>query len=420
MGKTKFNLCGFGWKAIDVRSWTKEMKTWILVVADLFEQMFGGDFLPYYYDKEHGTKVHDRVTCNLLEYCHEYWESQYIGSKEDHVSEEHFCSPGANFSSDIMQSATSQPVPVQPTAPAKQPVLIPQAALTQTPVPTQQPVPTQKPAPMQKLVSKQQPAPTQKPVPVQQPAPTKKPVHMQQPAPMKKAVPAQHPPPTKKSVPSQHPAPTQKPVPAQHPAPTQQPPLKPAKCWYSELVSNTSGSSPKAVVIEDESDCFLESQQTALPAAMAKAKTRGEIAALYSKIPPLATSSSTTLKPVYGKPSSSDPFSVAERPCDSDIQRALKLLNKERKAGKEPTGIEIEGNRQFPERALSVLRRFCMIAKVYRKVSSEAIWLSQMKFSPRDHIQLENALWHNPTTSPIVRFGNKGIDATSFSDLVEE
>lgn len=27
--KTKFTLCWFGWKAIDVRSWTKEMKTWI-------------------------------------------------------------------------------------------------------------------------------------------------------------------------------------------------------------------------------------------------------------------------------------------------------------------------------------------------------------------------------------------------------
>ena len=339
-----------------MRSWTKEKKAWILVVADLFEQMFGGDFLKYYYDNKHGTKVDDSVTSTLLEYSHEYWESQYGKGKEGHVAMENFCSPEVSFISDIMESARLQPDPVasQPTGPLKQPVPAPK------PVPKDQPLSTQKPAP------KVKPAPTQ-------------------------------------------------PVPKQHP-----PPKCPKRC-YSESKPDTtlSASSQKVHVIEDDSDWVLESQQTALQAAMMKARTRGEMAALHSKIPPLSRSSST-LKAVYGKPSNSDPFSLAERPCEGDIQRALELLAGERKAGKEPTGIEISGMGGFSERALLILKRFCMIREVYRKVSSEDIWLSQMKFSPGDRIKVETALWHNSATIPILRSGNKGIDPSSFSDLVEE
>ena len=150
----------------------------------------------------------------------------------------------------------------------------------------------------------------------------------------------------------------------------QEPPLKQAKCKDSDFVScqRTSGSSPKAVVIEDENDCSLGSEQTALQLAITRAKTRGEFAAPYSQIPPLARFSSS-LKAVYDKPSRSDLFSVNERLCESDMQRALKLFNEERKAGKKSTGIEIEGKGQFSGRALSSLRRFCMISEVYPKVS---------------------------------------------------
>ena len=123
---------------------------------------------------------------------------------------------------------------------------------------------------------------------------------------------------------------------------------------------------------------------------------------------------------MYGKPSNSDPFSLAECPCDGDIQWALELLAGETKAGKEPIGTEIGGMEGFSERALLILKRFCMIREVYRKVSSEDIWLSQMKFSPGDRIKLESALWHNSATIPILRSGKKGIDPSSFSDLVEE
>ena len=53
------------------------MKTWVQVVNNLFEEMFGSDFLTYYYDKDHGTRVEDTVTSSILKYRHNHWESQY-------------------------------------------------------------------------------------------------------------------------------------------------------------------------------------------------------------------------------------------------------------------------------------------------------------------------------------------------------
>ena len=271
-----------------MKSWTEEKKTWILVVADLFEQMFGGDFLPYYYDKDHGTKVDDKATSKLLEYCHEYWESQYNGSNAKHEGKGHFCSPGGNFSSGIKRSATQQPGAAEQAAPPKQPVPAPQSVPVkksvhmQQPAPALNPVPKQQPAPTQKpMLAKEQPTPTQEPAPKHQPAQTQKPLPKQQQAPTQKLMPAK-----------QQPMPlTQKqPVSAK-----QEPPLKQAKCKDSDSVScqSTSASSPKVVVIEDENDCFLGSEQTALQLAITRAKTRGELAALYSQIPPLARFSSS-------------------------------------------------------------------------------------------------------------------------------
>ena len=80
---------------------------------------------------------------------------------------------------------------------------------------------------------------------------------------------------------------------------------------------------------------------------MAKATTRAEVAALYSLIPPLPSRSPSALNPFYEKLAFSDPFSVAERPCEGDIQRAHQILYNERKAGKNPCGIKIEGIGQF-------------------------------------------------------------------------
>ena len=141
---------------------------------------------------------------------------------------------------------------------------------------------------------------------------------------------------------------------------------------------------------------------------MIKATTRAEVAALFSLIPPVVLRSPCLLQPVYGgKLSLSDPYSLAEHPCSSDIENARKILNNERKVGKNPRAIDFQGIGQFSENALSVLTRFCAIADMYRKVSVEANWLSQMKCSSGDLVRLQDALWHHPTTRPILKHGKK-------------
>ena len=205
------------------------------------------------------------------------------------------------------------------------------------------------------------------------------------------------------------------------PASRHNPVTQPNKCDNS-VESVTCHSSPQlkaTVVVEDQYET-TQSQPTALHLAMAKATTRGEEAALHSLIPRLASRSPMTLRPVYGKPSSCDPFSITERPCESDIEKSQKILNNAQKAGKNPTGIDIVGKGQFSESALCTLKRFCTLAHTSHKVSAEANWLSQMRCSSGDLMRLQDALWHHPTNRPILKYGKKGLDATSFSDLVEE
>jgi len=78
-----------------MKSWTEEKKAWIVVVDDLFEQMFGSDFLAYCYDKDHGTKVKDKLVAGVLEHCHEHWESHYStkDSLEPQEDPKHLCYP---------------------------------------------------------------------------------------------------------------------------------------------------------------------------------------------------------------------------------------------------------------------------------------------------------------------------------------
>ena len=90
------------------------------------------------------------------------------------------------------------------------------------------------------------------------------------------------------------------------------------------------------------------------------------------------------------------------------------------KAGRNPAGIEIKGNGQFSQNALSILLGVCSIAHTYRTVSAEVNWLSLMKCSPSKHVQFQDALWHHPTNQPILKYGIEKLDVTSFSNLVEE
>lgn len=366
-----------------MKSWTTEQKTWVIVVCDLFEQMFGSDFLSYHYDKVHGTKVDDKQTSRLLEYCHEHWEMHYpIDSPEPQDDSKHLCHPRANLSATDLQQLLQKQKP--PTAKCTEPANSDSS---------------------ESIVSN-----NSSPKLISAVIQTKECSSLSQPTELQEDTNQVY-----------HPSPNLDKRPAklvsEHPTPKQT-----KSCNNTDSTSVNCHPSPKAgntVVIPNESDSTT-SQQSILQVAMAKAKTRAAVAALHSLIPPIASRSLSLLEPVYGKQLFSDPFSLAEHPCERDIQKANNVLCDERKAGKKPRGIEIIGIGKFNDNALSILQRFFGIADTYRKVSAEADWLTQMKCSPQDLAQLQDALWHHPASQPILKHGKKMLDATSFSDLVEE
>ena len=53
-------------------------------------------------------------------------------------------------------------------------------------------------------------------------------------------------------------------------------------------------------------------------------------------------------------------------------------------------------------------------------MSTEANWLLKMKCCPTDLTLLQGALWPHPVSTPIPRYEKESIDASSFTDLVEE
>ena len=242
------------------------MKTWVQVTNNLFEQMFGSNFLTYCYDKDHGTRVKDTVTCSILEYCHDHWESQY----GVHVS----------------------PQPPQDLSGKCQPIVTNLDSDTDL---------LNEPAPPQDLSGKCQTIATN--------------------LGLDSAM-------------------------LNEPAPILNPESEPAKCSLESVTSHLSPRIKAAVVIEDQDETILP-QQTALQVAMAKASTRGEEAALHSLLPPLASRSRLTLRSVYGKTLNADPFSLTERPCESDILKAQKVLHDAKKTGMNPTGIDIVGKGCF-------------------------------------------------------------------------
>ena len=306
IGKKRFSFRGCGWKAINTAAWTEEMKQWILVTADLFDQMFGGDFLKFKYDKDHGTKIDGSVAANILEYSHNHWEKMYCSHKAEGNDDEakSLCHPRCNLAETI---------------------------------------PTKK----QRTTSK--------------------------------------------------------------------------RSLLQDSSSPITNPSPKTVVLEDDKEATeIKAESSFLQKAFHKTTSRAEVAALYHLLPPVASQSSAKLTPVSDRLCASDPFTLSERPCESDIDKAQELLRGEQNTGKNPTGIEIEGKGEFSATSLSVLKQFCRIAETYHKVSSERNWLLGMDCTPRDLALIQDALWHHPATCPFLRNERKGIDPTSFSDLVEE
>lgn len=300
IGKKRFSFRGCGWKAINTAAWTEEKKQWILVTADLFDQMFGGDFLKFKYDKAHGTKIDESVAANILEYSHNHWEKMYSSHNAEGSDDqaENLCHPRCNSAEAIPNNR-------------------------------------------QRTMSKR-----------------------------------------------------------------------------SLLRDSTS---PKTFVLEDDKDATeIKAQSSFLQKAFNKTTSRAEVAALYHLLPQVACRSCAKLTPVYGRLCASGPFTLSERPCENDIDKAQKLLRGEQNTGKIPTGIEIEGKGEFSETSLSILKQFCRIAETYHKVSSERNWLMGMNCSSRDLALIQDALWHHPATFPFLRHERKGIDPTSSADLVEE
>lgn len=286
--KKAFSYRGCGWRSADheLKSWTEEKKNWVLAVSDLFDQMFGTDFLTYSYDKEHGTVVDEKVISSLLEYCHDFWEKHYSQESTDPQDDsKHLCHPRVNLVSadDPRQILQKQQPPPKHTKycnfAAK---LNDQADL---------------------VINAQGDAAT-----------------------------------------------------AAQPMPAPKENIQ--RSVSEDNFDSINDPSPlqSSVIIEDDQDDSETSQETTLEVAVAKATTRAEVAALFSLIPPIVLRSPCLLQPVYGgKLSLSDPYSLAKRPCSSDIENARKILNNERKVGKNPRAIDFQGIGQFSENALSIL-----------------------------------------------------------------
>lgn len=342
------------------------MKTWVQVVNNLFEEMFGSDFLTYYYDKDHGTRVEDTVTSSILKYRHNHWESQFGVNThpqplQDLSGKWHPIVTNLDADTDML----SEPVPPKDLSGKCHPIannLVSDTDMLNAPTPPQDFSGECHPIAINLDLDSAMP---------------------------------------------------------NKPAPILSSESEPAKCNLESVTSNSSPQLQAAVVIEDQGETVLP-QQTTLQVAMAKASTRGEEAALHSLLPPLATRSPLTLKPVYHKTLTADPFLLTECPCESDNQKAQKVLHNAKKASMNLTAIDIVGKGRFSESALCIRKHFCTLADTTCKVSAEANWLSKMKSSSEDLVQLQDALWHYPTNQPILKYGKKGLDSTSYSDLVEE
>lgn len=63
---------------MDISMWSKEHHDWIFAMDHLFNQLFGGDYLAYWYDESKGTSVGEDTLPSLLEYNHDEWEIEYL------------------------------------------------------------------------------------------------------------------------------------------------------------------------------------------------------------------------------------------------------------------------------------------------------------------------------------------------------
>lgn len=320
-GKKTFKFRGCGWKAIHTVKWSDEKKKWIKAMDELFNRMFGGDFLQYYYDKEKGTSVSEDVTSNLMEYNHEEWENQFvatIANQEPPVPRR-----GSVCLTNKQKRRNSAQISLDRIPPKQSRVELPNAD----------------------------------------------------------------------------------------------------KSTITQATSSQEASKDSPILIEDEAAKTHQPvthtvQHSALLTGMSACTTRAELAALHSLLPPV--SSQLSHVKVVHKVSYTDPFTLMERPSESVINKAGKLLNQEAKRGNGPCGVQILGLGEFSQDGLTVLKQFSNIANTTNKVKAEAHWLSQTNCTSQELAILQDTLWHQSPTSPILRHGRKTIDVISFCDLIEE
>ena len=81
LGKKKFSFRGCRWKVINPKKWSQEHQDWILIVDNLFTQIFGDDYLSCGYDKDKGTNIDETILSTLVDYNHDQWESGYLNQQ---------------------------------------------------------------------------------------------------------------------------------------------------------------------------------------------------------------------------------------------------------------------------------------------------------------------------------------------------
>ena len=81
LGKKTFSFRGCRWKVINPKKWSQEHQDWILIVDNLFTQIFGDDYLSCGYDKDKGTSIDETILSTLVDYNHDQWESGYLNQQ---------------------------------------------------------------------------------------------------------------------------------------------------------------------------------------------------------------------------------------------------------------------------------------------------------------------------------------------------
>ena len=121
---------------------------------------------------------------------------------------------------------------------------------------------------------------------------------------------------------------------------------------------------PAAVVVIPDEECEEQMQTSShadsssyqgsqLSSAMSTATTRADLAALDTLIPPVEAIHSTVVslqaEVTFDCTIYSNPYCLIQRPCEASVKTAEKILNDEKKTGRNPSGVRIKDIGHFSE-----------------------------------------------------------------------